>query len=72
MLNIKFTLSGGGGLAHDRKSPHSQSRVAIASAIACLACYGYIKQSTRMDKLSLRQYTVCVIDSLGLRITCLI
>ena len=43
-------------LAHDRKSLHSQTRVTAASATACLACYRYIKRSTRIDKLSLRQY----------------
>ena len=55
-------------LAHDRKSLHSQTRVTAASATACLACYRYIKRSTRIDKLSLRQYR----DSLGLGIMCLI
>ena len=36
------------------KSPHSQSRVTASSATADLACYGYIKLSTMIDKLSLR------------------
>ena len=59
-------------LAHHRKSPHSQSRVTAASTSACLACYGYVKRYTRIDKLSLRQYRACVVDSLELGITCLI
>ena len=45
------------------KLPHSLSRVTATSATACLACYGY---TTRSDKLSLRQYRACVVDSLGL------
>ena len=45
------------------KSSHLQSRV---TAAACLACYGYI------DKLSLRQYSAYIVDSLGLGIKCLI
>ena len=36
------------------KSPHSQSRVTASSATSDLACYGYIKRSTVIDKLSLR------------------
>ena len=36
------------------KSPHSQSRVTASRATADLACYGYIKRSTVIDKLSLR------------------
>ena len=36
------------------KSPHSQSRVTASSATTGLACYGYIKQSTMTDKLSVR------------------
>ena len=38
------------------KSPHSQSRVTASrsSATADLACYGYIKRYTVIDKLSLR------------------
>ena len=36
------------------KSPHSQLRVTASSATADLACYGYIKRSTVIDKLSLR------------------
>ena len=35
------------------KSAHSQSRVTASSATADLACYGYIKRSTVIDKLSL-------------------
>ena len=45
------------------KLPHSQSRITATSATACLACYGY---TTRIDKLSLRQYRACVVDSFGL------
>ena len=36
------------------KSPHSQSRVTASSATTGLACYGYIKQSTVIERLSLR------------------
>ena len=36
------------------KLPHSQSRVTASSTTAGLACYGYIKRSTVIDKLSLR------------------
>ena len=36
------------------KSAHSQSRVTASSASADRACYGYIKRSTVIDKLSLR------------------
>ena len=36
------------------KSPHSQSTVTASSATADLACYGYIKRSTVIDKLLLR------------------
>ena len=47
-VNIQFTLSGGGGLArdrhlaHDRKSPHSQSRVTAVSTTACLLATGIL------------------------------
>ena len=58
MLNIKFTLSSGGGLArniwHMTEIAHSQSRATASSDTTGLACYGYIKQSTMIDKLSLR------------------
>ena len=58
MLNINLTLRGGRGLACDiwrmHKSPHSQLRVTASSVTADLACYGYIKRSTVIDKLSLR------------------
>ena len=37
----------------------------VKSVTTCLACYGYIKW---IDKLSLRQYRACVVDSLGLGI----
>ena len=72
MLNIKFTLSSGGGVGRDiwhmteSHCIHSQELPLLG-----LACYGCIIQSTRTDKLSLRQYRACVIDSLGLGITCL-
>ena len=48
MLNIKFTLIGGGGLGRDfwHMTESPQSRVTAASATACLTCYGYIKQYT--------------------------
>ena len=76
MLNIK--LSSGGGLpcviwhmAESRRI-HSQELLLLYSTTACLACYGYTKQSTRIDKLSLQQYRACVVDSLGLGIMCLI
>ena len=36
------------------KLPHPQSRVTASSTTAGLACYGYIKRSTVIDKLSLR------------------
>ena len=56
MLNIKFTLSCGGGLAqhsaHDR-SRRIHSQYTATSATACLACYRYSKRSTRIEKLSL-------------------
>ena len=39
---------------------------------ACLACYEYIKWSTRIDKLSLWQYRACIVDSLGVGVTCLL
>ena len=38
---------------HD-KLPYSQSRVTASSATTGLACYGYIKRSTMIDKFSLR------------------
>ena len=57
MLNIKFRLSSGGGLArniwHMTEIAHSKSRVTASSDTAGLACYGYIKRSTMIDKLSL-------------------
>ena len=40
-------------LPHDM-SPHSQSRLTASSTTTGLACYGYIKQSAVIDKLSLR------------------
>ena len=60
MLNINLILRGGGGLACDiwrvinYMSPHSQSRVTASSTTTGLACYGYTKRSTVIDKLSLR------------------
>ena len=73
MLKHQFTLSGGGvwhmTFVTLQQLPHSQSRVAACSVTTCLACYGY---TTRIDKLSLRQYRACVVDSIGLGITCLI
>ena len=39
------------GASH--KSPHSQSRVTASSAPTG-ACYGYIKRSNMIDRLSLR------------------
>ena len=75
MLDIKFTLSGGGGLARDiwhmteSRCIHSQELLLLA---LLLACYGYMKPSTRIEKLPLRQYRACVVDSLGLGIACLI
>ena len=70
MLNIQFTLSSGGGLAHDiwhmteSRCIHSQELLLLVLLLA--------KLPTRIDKLSLRQYRACVVDSLGLGITCLI
>ena len=55
MLNINLTLRGGGswyvtfGSLH--KLLHSHSRVTASSTTAGLACYGYIKRSTVIDKL---------------------
>ena len=58
-----LTSSGGGGwhvtFGTWQKSPHSQSRVTAASAAVCLACCGYIKRSTSIDKL-------CHCDNIGL------
>ena len=59
MLNIKFTLSGGGGwdvtFGTWQKLPHSQSRVTAAVTDACHALCGYIKQSAscRCDNIGL-------------------
>ena len=52
-----LTSSSGGGLArniHMIEIVHSQSRVTASRDTAGLACYGYIKRSTMIDKLSLR------------------
>ena len=65
-LNIKFTLSGGCGL----KLLHSQELLLLALLLVLLDIYGYNKN--RIEMLSFRQYRACVIDSLGLGITCLI
>ena len=58
MLNINLTLRGGGGLACDiwcmTQVAAFKSRVTASSATAALACYGYIKRTTVIDKLSLR------------------
>ena len=58
MLNIKLTLSGGGLtrdiLAHGiTRCIHSQELLLLALPLVLLAT-GYNKQSTRIDKLSLR------------------
>ena len=72
MLNIKFTLSSGGGVGRDiwhmteSHCFHSQELPLLG-----LACYECIIRSTRIDKLSLQQYRACVVDSLRLGITCL-
>ena len=76
-VNIQFTLSGGGGLAcdrhlaHDRKSPHSQSRVTAVSATAYLLATGILNDLPGLTscRCNNRAY---VVDSLGLGITCLI
>ena len=57
MLNIKFTLSSGGGLARNIWHMTEIAAFTVKSASSTntgLACYGYIKQSTMIDKLSLR------------------
>ena len=57
MLNIKFTLSSGGGLARNIWHMTEIAAFTVKSASSAntgLACYGYIKQSTMIDKLSLR------------------
>ena len=57
MLNIKFTLSSGGGLARNIWHMTEIAAFTVKSALSAntgLACYGYIKQSTMIDKLSLR------------------
>ena len=57
MLNIKFTLSSGGGLARNIWHMTEIAAFTVRSASSAntgLACYGYIKQSTMIDKLSLR------------------
>ena len=57
MLNIKFTLSSGGGLARNIWHMTEIAAFTVKSASNAntgLACYGYIKQSTMIDKLSLR------------------
>ena len=57
MLNIKFTLSSGGGLARNIWYMAEIAAFTVKSASSAntgLACYGYIKQSTMIDKLSLR------------------
>ena len=54
MLNIKLTLSSGGGLTQYLHMKKLSSRVIATSATTCLACYGYNKRSTMIDKLSLR------------------
>ena len=57
MLNIKFTLSSGGGLARNIWHLTEIAAITVKSASSAntgLACYGYIIQSTMIDKLSLR------------------
>ena len=48
---------------------HSQELLLLALLLVLLATG--ILQSTRIDKLSLRQYSACVVDPLGMGITCL-
>ena len=75
MLNIKFTLSGGGGLARDiwhmteRRRIHSQELLLVV--LPCLSCLLQVYYMTRIDNLSLRQYRACVVDSLGMGIICM-
>ena len=57
MLNIKFTLSSGGDLTRNIWHMTEIATFTVKSASSAntgLACYGYIKQSTMIDKLSLR------------------
>ena len=52
-----FTLSSGGGLARNIWHMTEIAAFTVKSASSAntgLACYGYIKQSTMIDKLSLR------------------
>ena len=78
MLNIKFTLSSGGGLARDiwhmteGRHIHSQELPLLVLMLLLLATGILNDLYTRIDKLFLRHYRACVVDSLGLGITCLI
>ena len=75
MLNVKFTLSGGGGLGCDIRHMtecrciHSQELLLLALLLVLLAT-GILNDLPvdKIDKLSLQQYRAWVIDSLGLEI----
>ena len=66
VMHACHQVRGGGGLAHDRSCHIHSQEFTAASATACLACYRYIKQSTRIEKLSLRQQFELLSDHISL------
>ena len=80
MLNMKLTLSGQGGLERD-SCRMTEVHVATftvksyccyrATASTCLACYRFIKRSTRINKLFLREGLVLTSFDVNVTLTSL-